>query len=85
VIEYSVEGYGASTRSAHSKDGKVVLLPDEKPNSTSERAAQALTVQMPSLVHSAAQTAHEGDVTERPPVREPNGELVARQPFPSVM
>ena len=32
-------------------------------------------------MHSTAQTAHQGDVTERPPVREPNGKCVARQPF----
>ena len=39
VKKYSVEGVVLRHVLSHSEDGKVVLLLDEKPNSTSERAA----------------------------------------------
>ena len=39
VKKYSVEGVVFRRVLSHSEDGKVVLLLDEKPNSTSERAA----------------------------------------------
>jgi hypothetical protein len=39
VKKYSVEGVVFRHVVSHSEDGKVVLLLDEKPNSTSERAA----------------------------------------------
>ena len=48
-----------------SEDGKVVLLLDEKPNSTSERAAQALTAQMPPLVSKERSALGCSDCAER--------------------
>jgi hypothetical protein len=39
VKKYSVEGVVLRHVLSHSEDGEVVLLPDEKPNLTSERAA----------------------------------------------
>ena len=80
VKEYSVEGYGVSMLCPFQRwKGCTVTRWETEFDIRASRASPDSPDA--SFVHSTAQTAHQGDVTERPPVREPNGKCVARQPF----
>jgi len=81
VKEYSVEGYGVSTLCPFQRwKGCIVTRWETDFDIRASRASPDSPDA--SFVHSTAQTAHQGDVTERPPLREPNGKCVARQLFP---